>query len=476
MPETMLKKVISQLSGEQFGELQNELASNRGEKFSQLLNLYRENDDDDGDIKNKIGVNNASFYTLKSRLSDKIQQYLFRTASDHRAELLKNISSIPQLIYNTPRETAIMLLEHLELELKKNDMPDELVSVYNALKKLHLHSESYYHYQQLYNKNVAYTLSLDKADELVSSFNRELGEYLLSRDVSKIDILRLYLKELSNLGKLYDSHRLKVYRLIASITYALFIEKDIPETEETIEDLLKQFDAITEEHPEDRNYKHLVLIRHFQNFIYYHQLGLHKNGTASFEKLNANPEKFLLLAHTCPASYFLIIKAERAVTTSAGSKTAEEPKSHFQVSNEDVFSTINCTMYEAAVAFHKQQYTESASILNGLINEVSFKNFPFAEFEVKLFLAISQLMCGKTEQAELTLRSVSRKLASAEFSKRFPSTQAFCRFLKIALNDSSSQKGKKLQDAYAAFKQVNSGSETILSFLPLDASHLNKLI
>lgn len=472
----MLKKVICQLSGEQFGELQHELASNRGEKFSQLLNLYREGEEDDGEIKGKIGVNNASFYTLKSRLSDKIQQYLFRTASDNRAELLKNISSIPQLIYNTPRETAIMLLEHLEMELKKNDMPGELVSVYNALKKLHLHSENYYHYQQLYNKNVAYTLSLDKADELVSAFNRELGEYLLSRDATKVDILKLYLKELTNLGKLYDSHRLKVYRLIASITYGLYVDKDIPETEETIEDLLKQFDAITEEHPEDRNYKHLVLIRHFQNFIYYHQLGLHKNGATSFEKVNVNPEKFLLLAHTCPASSFLIAKVERSIATAGANKvTLPKEDVHFQVNPEDVFSTINCAMYGASVAFHNGNFAESVSILNNLINEVSFKNFPFAEFEVKLFLALSQLMSGKTEQAELTLRSVSRKLASTEFSKRFPATQAFCRFLKLALNDTSSQKGKKLQDAYAAFKLANSGSESILTFLPLDATHLNKL-
>src|SRR6185436_8126895 len=100
----MLKQVICQLSDDQFKEIQNEFVDNRGEKFSQLLNLYREGDEEDNALKTKIGINNASFYTLKSRLSDKIQQYLFRTASNHRAELLKNISSIPQLTYNTPRE------------------------------------------------------------------------------------------------------------------------------------------------------------------------------------------------------------------------------------------------------------------------------------------------------------------------------------------------------------------------------------
>src|SRR5574337_217733 len=149
----MLRKVIEQLDSTQYADLHQELTQHRGEKLLRLLELYRETGKDDADIRDEVGANQDAFYTLKSRLQDKVQQYLFRTASDNRAELLKNISSIPFLVNSAPRETAISMLEHLETELKRLDMPAELIGVYNGLKKLYLNTPVYYQYQQLYNKN-----------------------------------------------------------------------------------------------------------------------------------------------------------------------------------------------------------------------------------------------------------------------------------------------------------------------------------
>jgi hypothetical protein len=472
----MLKRVISQLNKTQFAELRDELAGNRAEKFSQLLDLYRETKLEDGKIREEINVTQAAFYTLKSRLFDKVQQYLFRTASDNRAELLKNISSIPYLIYNTPRETAISLLEHLETELKKQDMPAELVSVYNALKKLHLHTEHFYHYQQLYNKNVAYTLALDKADELVSSFTRELGDFLLSRDVSKLELLKLYLQQLNNISKLYDSHRLKVNRVIVSVSYALFADEknEIPQTDETIEDLLKEFKLILDEHPEDRNYRFLGQIWHFLTFEYYHQLKLHKNGKASFEKTDASLETFLLLSHSCPATHFLLSKIEH-LQISAGTNPEENEQIIFKSDYSDIYSSVNVALYLSATNFYAKKYSEAAACLNNLINEVSFKNFPFTEFQVKLFLSLNLLLAGKIEQAEITVRSVSRKLSSPEFSEKMPAANLFSRFLKVALNDNSATKLKKLETELSAFSQANKNSDAILRFIHFKPEHLELL-
>lgn len=469
----MLKKVIDQLNGEQYNELRRELSDHRGEKFSRLLELYRESPSGDADFRKEVGVNQAAFYTLKSRLFDKVQHYLFRTASDNRAELLKNISSIPHLVYSTPRETAISLLEHLESELKKLDMPSELVSVYNALKKLHLHTEHFYHYQQLYNKNVAYTLALDKADELVSLFTRELGDYLLSHDEAKRDILKLYLRELTNLSKLYDSHRLKVSRAIVGISYALFADEknDIPETDETIEDLLKQFQTILGDHPEDRHYRFLGQAWHFLNFSYYHRLGLHRNAAPSHEKLNGALDMFLLLAHTCPASLFMLLRWEHQLTAGKDERMEQETLM-YQPEPRDAFTFVNFHLCSAVSAFHAKKYADAASSLNHLVNELSFKNYPFAELQVKLFLTFNLLLAGKTEQAEVTLRSISRKLAADGLGDRFPAANAFCKFLKVALNDNTAQKLKKVEQAFGTFRQVNVGPAAILRFAPAEAEHL----
>ena len=472
----MLQKVISQLSPSQFEELHGELSLNRGEKFAKLLELYRDENAEDAVLRDSIGAKQAAFYTLKSRLFDKVQQYLFRTSSDNRAELLKNVSSVPYLVYNTPRETAVSLLLHLEAELKREDMPAELVSVYNGLKTLHLHTPQYYQFQQLYNKNVAYMLALDKTEELICLFTRELGEYLLSFDKEKVALLKLYLRELNNLSRLYDSHRLKVNHIIANVTYAIFVDEknEAPESEETIEELLQQFKTIIEEHPEHRNYRFLESVRLFLNFEYYHLLGLRKNAQQSYEKLNSALETFLLLEHSCPSTYFLLSKLIHESTLDPGGYPANS-ELLFKPHPDDIFSSVNFYMYSAAVHFKNGKHAEAASCLNELLNAVSFKNFTFAEAHVKLFLVLNCLLAGKTDQAEIILRSITRKMASEGLAEIFPAADAFAKFLKIALNDNSATKAKKNEAAYQAFLQLNKGEAAILRFAPLSPAQMKKL-
>lgn len=472
----MLQKVISQLSKTQYEQLHEELSANRGEKFSKLLELYRDDELEDAVIRESIGAKQAAIYTLKSRLFDKVQQYLFRTSSDNRAELLKNVSSIPYLIYSTPRETAISLLLHLESQLKKEDMPAELVSVYSGLKKLHLHTSEFYHYQQLYNKNVAYMLALDKAEEVVSLFTRQLGDYLLSLDSEKIVLLKLYLQELNNLSRLYDSHRLKSNQVIVGVTYAIFVDEkgEIPDSEDTIEELLLQFKTILENYPEHRNYRFLEPVRLFLNFEYYHRLGLRKNSNASYEKLNNNLETFLILSHSSPTTQFLLSKCEHELAFT-GAKPNYDEILVFEPDPNNAFSCVNYHLYTAACNFHNNKFAEASATLNKLVNNISFKDFPFAEARVKLFLTLNLLLASKSDQAEIILRSISRKLASEELAGRFPAAESFAKFLKIALNDNSSSKMKKLEAALLSFNQLDSGKKAILSIAPLSPAHLQKL-
>ena len=463
----MLKKVIEQLSESQFQGLHKELVTNRGEKFVRLLELFRQPGLDEDQVKEKQDTTGAAFYTLKSRLQDKVQEYLFRQAADDRAELLKNISAVPMLVYNTPRETAISMLEFLETQLRVLDMPAELVSVYSALKKLHLNSERFYHFQQMYNKNVAYSLAIDKAEELVALFTRELGYFLFSQDTNRLDILRLYLKELNNLNKLYDSHRLKACRIIAHLSYQLFTKED-DATEETTEELLKQLREILDAHPDDRRYRFLDNVWHFFNFEYYHLLGLHKNGKASFEKLLSNSSDLFSLNHTFPVSVFLLSKCERAM----GSGEKQLP---YNPDPEDLFSVVNYGLYRSALEFSEKKYVAAANILNTLVNEVSFKNFLFAECQVKLLLSLNLLLAGKSEQAEVSIRSITRKLSSDGQGDNLPAAMAFARFVKTALTDNSPQKDKKLRQLFSTFTQLNSGRGSFLKFIRLEEEHFKIL-
>ena len=87
----------------------------------------------------------------------------------------------------------------LEDDLKSNGMSGDLITVYSALKKIHLHTPKYYEYSQLYNKHLAYTMALEKAEELLGSFIKALSEYYLSKSVSIYELLHFIKMEIVNI-------------------------------------------------------------------------------------------------------------------------------------------------------------------------------------------------------------------------------------------------------------------------------------
>ena len=133
-----LNKIVAQFNEHDYEELSSQLNETKADKFLTLLKYYREDKLDEKAIQEELNVKSASFYTLKSRLFDKIQEYLYQNTTDTRIALLNNIANIEHLVYKTPRETAIGILEKLEGELIQFDMPNELILVYKALKKLQI--------------------------------------------------------------------------------------------------------------------------------------------------------------------------------------------------------------------------------------------------------------------------------------------------------------------------------------------------
>jgi len=123
-----LEKVIHQLSDDDSAAIAQSFKSSKADKFLTLFEQVREN----GAVAEDTS---SSFYTLKSRLYDKVQEYLIDNMEEPRIDVLKKVAAIPSLIYDTPRDTAIAILTKLEADLKEFDMPNELTEVYAAFKK-----------------------------------------------------------------------------------------------------------------------------------------------------------------------------------------------------------------------------------------------------------------------------------------------------------------------------------------------------
>lgn len=473
-----LNKIILQLTPDNYSNFSNQLKENRADKFLILLNHFRdESKISESELLEKLDVKQAAFYTLKSRLIDKIQEFLYKNTADTRVELLQNVANVEHLVYQTQPETAISILKKLEKELIEHDMPSELIIVYKALKKLHIHSEKYYEYQQLYNKHVAFNLAHDKAEEILSLFCKTLGEYSLSKNSDTLDILVLYKKEMSNVCRLYQSHHLTIYKNILFSHFALFspVEKEMKD-DETIEEMLKESLSIIESHPEDRTYKHILNVINFLYFEYYNNLKLYKNATKYFEAISNNMESFLFLNHCCFVYRFLISKIEWFIIEKKEATLINEEEVHSyepDVTNLNAF--VYFQFYKASAEFYAKNYTATLQTLNKLINEVSFKNISFSEMEAKTFLALVNTICGRHDQAEVNIRSVSRKITEENDEIKYAAASLLLKIIKTSSSPKKNEKLEKMIETNHLLAVTNVGKYSFLPYIKLSEETLKLL-
>lgn len=474
-----LKNLVMQMKDAEFEAFSYQLKESKADKFYNLFYFLKEDKLSEEEIAENLKVNSNAYYTLKSRLYTKIQEFLTSDITGNKMDLLRTVANIPVLLYNTPRETALAVLNKLEKELIEFDMPYELTDVYNSLKKLHLHSPKYYEYTQLYNRHVAYTIALDKAEDLLARFVSLTAEYYMSRSKESLELLWLIKKEMKNLCALYASHHLTIYKNILDISFALFVPlPEAIEEDEAVEDLLIATEKILKNYPKDANYSFLYNVYNFLSFEYYHSLKQYKKEVQYFEVVNTHLPSFMYYNFCTFNSKFLISKLERYVQLGLEKTLYEENKTLFAEylpDPNDVPNFINFLKYMAMGAFYEENYNESVSILNRLLNEVSFKNFAHAEVEVKLLLALSYSMVNKYDPAFSLLRSVSRKLRELSDTQDLDNAVTFAKMLSMQMETSSKSSEDKLLKLRDKFELLNQGNSRMLSFLKLDDAFIKIL-
>ncbi len=78
-------------------------------------------------------------------------------------------------------------------------------------------------YEKEYNRHVAYSLAVVKAEDLFYDFVKRAGNYMLTRDERDLEHVQANLRELTNISELYHGHRLFVmYNLVRIYYLCLF--------------------------------------------------------------------------------------------------------------------------------------------------------------------------------------------------------------------------------------------------------------
>jgi hypothetical protein len=71
-----LRQLISQLNADVLNELEKSLINSKADKFLFLLREYKKSDVDDSVLQENLKITSNSYYVLKSRLYDRIQEHL----------------------------------------------------------------------------------------------------------------------------------------------------------------------------------------------------------------------------------------------------------------------------------------------------------------------------------------------------------------------------------------------------------------
>jgi hypothetical protein len=475
-----LKNIIKQLSEKDFKAIYDSLIESNAEKSAYLLRSLRERQLSDNKIMTELDVNANAYYTLRSRLNLKIEEFLMGQLESPRTDVLRKVANINEVLFTKKRAISVATLKKLEKELLDYDLANELTVIYKSLKKLNINSPDYFQYSQLYNRHVAYMLAVDKAEDLLADYFKKYGDYMLNGgEVEKLG-LSLLMKEMQNVGKLYESHRLYVYHSAMYIFHRLFVEVDdnMQQDGESIEDIFDKVQKIFESYHLDAIYYHLNLVFEFLKLEYYNHYKVYRQAEKYYEEVNDACGNLMVnySTYTFP-SQFLISKLERHLRSGNEADLYAENESIFldyEVDTMDVPKHIIYIVYRALSAYYIGKFDEAAKMINGLLNDVSLKKYPYAQLEIKTLLALQYTLLRDFELFNQLSNSIQRQIRL--FGKdSCENIQLFLKILKIATSEAKKEKAKKITGVIPKLStiQVNYFAPTRL--IKLDDKFVNLL-
>ncbi|MBA3663850.1 MAG: hypothetical protein H0W61_06535 [Bacteroidetes bacterium] len=457
-----LKKIISQLDSEIYRAIEKTLVKNKSENFLCLLQSYRENLNDEQVIK-KLNLNSNSFYVLKSRLYHKIQQELSGDIHDNREGLLKKLNLVTGMCLSEPRDVAVAFLKKLEEDLLKYDMHNELLIVYSALKKVHLYSEKYFQYSQLYNKHIAFGLCLEKAEEILGNFNRMLGQYNFSRVPKIIETLLFMRKEVNDHFSLNPSRQVEIVKNFLELQLCIFCHTDLNK-EINAEELLHHTHKLIEELPESSCQKKWVPALEHLYFEYYYKTGNTKAATTFYEKVNSGISTLFLYSNISCTSRFLISKLGFLELQGKEKELVGGDRKNILFDVNDMHTKVLMGMYDSMAEVYSKNFKESANKLNKLLNENSFKDYFHINTDIKISLAYTYILLHEYDMADSILKGVYRKI-KAEKITNYAHVLDLLKVLEADVRKRGGPLSSKQKDSITLFMARNKGETQILSHL-----------
>lgn len=476
-----IKDLILQLSPHDFEQFDQMLEESKAEKSIRLLHYIRENEMDDKAIIEALDVNSTAFYTLRSRLNDKLQEFLLQKVQGPKLDILEKVNNLDHILFNYPQKQATSIVEKLQDELVRFDQPIYLLKIYSALKKLHRNGHNEYQFSQLFNQHITFVIDYDKNEELLAELLETIGQHHLSRDPLMLDKLHIIMQQMEEHNSGYEnSSRFFIIRAIASIYYQIYLPEESQQVElEPVEDLFSKAYEVIRAHQQDIFFSNLKLLFDYLSFEYYTKYGIRKKVNEYFILVEEETTRFLNSYNYYAIPSMLLLTMLRMPMQEDGleklKQRNEELLQRYDISRDDPVNFINFYLYLAVSYFKLEDFERSNQYLNDLRNEISFKNYPHAELEVKLLMGTNYLMLKEYELCNSLIKSVGRKLSNLEYYD-YPNAKIYRRILQQALKTPTKDRRLKMIGLAHEFKMLNKSHYSLLTTMEIDDVFVTKLL
>lgn len=477
----ILNKTIKKLTEDEYQQLLMEVSGKKRNKPFLVLETTRSRDVEDSEMMDILQVNPSAYYTLKSRLNSKIASILSKKVENPIQELMEEVSRVPAHLFGSNREFSIRALRELEKQLIEYDLNAELILVYKTLAQLNLHSEDYSYFDNKYNKHVAFSLAVSKAEQMFFRFIKKLGEYQLNYRESDLEEVIMMKREMSNICELYDSHRLYVLYNIARIYYLCNVPQKIDglkSRELEIEAVLQKITAIFENYPLDTFYQNIKGITDLLYFEYYVRTGNTVRAEFYLQRINTQLED---LTEKHMLHFFLVqfLRSKIQKFLHDGNldhltQGTEKLEKELDIDMQESYHYISFKRYLAAVKFYQKDYHGSARKMNELRNQLSMKQFLYTDVDCKLFQALNYCLLGDDSLCMQILSSLKRQIREQE--SEFESARHFMKLLRTALKPADyRRKVKKMTEMWNEFEVINKGSFPVLAYVKADENVIRRM-
>ncbi len=476
-----LKKTIKKLNEEEYAGLLTKMGIGKDSKPYQVMEMARNKNFDDTEMIDHLQVNPSTYYTLKSRLRAKIASVLSKEVDNPISVLMDEVARVPANLYGPNKEVSIRALKDLEKQLLEYDLSNELIIVYKTLAQLNLYTYDYEYYTKLYNKYVAYSLAVSKAENLFYDFVKKIGQYQLTGSPQNLEAVSALERELSNICELYGSHRLYVYYNIVRIYYLCIVPEMINELkkkEMEIDSILIEIKKIFDKYQLDTFYQNIKFVVDFLYFTYYLRTGSIVRAEHYYKKAN---EKVADVSQKHILNFYVVqmLNSKLELYNHTGNLNElivlnENIESDLDIDKNETYHFLAVKKFLAACKFYEGDFQKAARLMNDLRNEMSLKQYPLMDMECKLFQAMQYCMMGDDELYIQIINSIKRQISDDEPSHE--QIKIFIKLLNAGMKPTDfKKKVEKISQLWSQFKEAQLVEYPILSFVKLDDKMIKKL-